>query len=94
MFFPGSRYASAAQYSLTLPGGAVVQVVKIPTPGLPVVLGFYRRQAGDRLDQIAARFLADATDFWRVCDSNNAMSPDALAARDLVGIPIYAQVSS
>jgi hypothetical protein len=93
MFFPGSRYSSVAQYSLTLPGGAVVQLVKTPTPGLPVVLGFYRRQAGDRLDQIAARFLADATDFWRVCDSNNAMSPDALAARDLVGIPIYAKVS-
>ena len=55
-----------------------------------------RHHAADEaaLDQIAARFLADATDFWRVCDSNNAMSPDALAARNLVGIPIYAQVSS
>jgi len=93
MFFPGSRYLSTPQYSVTLPDGAVARVVKIPRPGAPAVLGFYRRQKGDRLDQISARFLADATGFWRVCDANGAMVPDALAARDLVGVPLDAQAS-
>jgi hypothetical protein len=90
MFFPGSRYAASAQYTITLATGTVVRVVKPPTPGVPAVLGYYRRQTGDRLDQIAARFLGDATQFWRVCDANGAISPDALAARPLVGVPLTA----
>jgi hypothetical protein len=94
MFFPGSRYAKMSRYSVTLANGAVVQAVRLPAPGVQAVVGYFRRQSGDRLDQIAARFLADATDFWRVCDANGAMIPDALAARDLVGVPIDAQVTS
>lgn len=90
MFFPGSRYQSLATYSVTRSDGSVVQVTRLPTPGLQAVLGYYRRNAGDRLDQIAARFLADATMFWHVCDANDAVVPDALAVHDLVGIPIDA----
>jgi hypothetical protein len=50
--------------------------------------GFLRRarvRCGGTL--IAAHYLADATTFWRLCDANNAIAPDALAARDQVGIP-------
>jgi len=36
---------------------------------------------------IAFRFLADPTAFWYLCDANNAMVPDALAAHKLIGIP-------
>jgi hypothetical protein len=43
--------------------------------------------AGDRLDLLAARYLNDATWFWKLCDTNNSVSPDALNARPLVGIP-------
>ena len=70
--------------------GLSLRVVKTPTPGSPAVLGYYRRQTGDRLDQIAARFLSDATQFWRICDANGAVVPDALAARSLVGVPLDA----
>ncbi len=90
MFFPGSRYAALTQYAVTLPSGAVVRAVRLPNPGVQAVAGYYRRQSGDRLDQVSARFLADATDFWRLCDANGAMVPDALATRDLVGVPIDA----
>jgi hypothetical protein len=90
MFFPGSRYLPLTPYSVTLPDGIVVQVTRLPTPGLPLVLGYYRRDTTDRLDQIAARFLSDATQFWHVCDANAAVVPDALAAHDLVGVPIDA----
>jgi hypothetical protein len=92
MFFPGSRYASLGRYSIVLANGTTVSATKLPTPGLQVALGYYRRSAADRLDQIAARFLADPTAFWRVCDANGAMVPDALAASDLVGVPIDAPV--
>jgi hypothetical protein len=34
--------------------------------------------AGERLDHIAAQLLGDATLFWRLCDANNVMQPDAL----------------
>jgi hypothetical protein len=78
-------------YSVTRPDGSTVQATRLPAPGMQAVLGYYRRQKGDRLDQIAGRFLADATEFWHVCDANGSMVPDALAARDLIGIPIDAQ---
>lgn len=90
MFFPGSRYLSLTPYTVTRPDGSVVRVTRTPTPGPTLVLGYYRRASNDRLDQISARFLADATRFWHVCDANGAVVPDALAARDLVGVPIDA----
>ena len=90
MFFTGSRYASLQTYTVTRSDGSSVTAVRLPKPGLAVVRGYYRRKSGDRLDHIAARFLADATTFWRICDVNGVVSPDALAARDLVGIAIDA----
>lgn len=94
MFFPGSRYAPMATYPVTQPNGTTVQAVKVPLPGPAVVLGYHRRQAAQRLDQIAAHYLSDPTAFWRLCDANNAMVPDALAAAGLVGIPLGAPVTS
>jgi hypothetical protein len=32
----------------------------------------------DRLDNIAARYLGDPEQFWRICDANNAIRPDEL----------------
>jgi hypothetical protein len=36
--------------------------------------------AGERLDHIAAHYLGDAEQFWRICDGNNAMQPDTLVS--------------
>ncbi|HEY1431480.1 MAG TPA: hypothetical protein VGF39_07625 [Stellaceae bacterium] len=94
MFFPGSRYATLTTYQKRRADGSVVQVTRLPLPGPPLVLGFFRRSSGQRLDLIANRFLADATAFWRLCDVSNAVVPDALANRDLVGIPTDAKVRS
>jgi hypothetical protein len=90
MFFPNSRYAPLQQYAFTRSDGSTVQVAKLPAPGIAAVVGYHRRNASERLDHVAARFLADATAFWRICDANGAVSPDALAAHDLVGVPIDA----
>ena len=87
MFFPGSRYEKTGTYTVTKADGIMVTVTKLPLPVQSPVLGFHRRLEGQRLDLIAAHYLNDATTFWRLCDANNAMVPDALAAHDLVGIP-------
>ena len=34
--------------------------------------------AGDRLDNLAARYLGDAQQSWRLADANRAMQPEAL----------------
>ena len=34
---------------------------------------------GERLDNITARYLGDPEQFWRLCDANNTMRPQALA---------------
>jgi hypothetical protein len=37
----------------------------------------------DRLDNVAARYLGDPTQFWRICDTNYVFSPSELT--DTVG---------
>ena len=87
MFAPNSRYAGLATYTVTLPDGTVITATRLPRPNPLVLAGYHRRVVGDRLDLLAARYLKDPTLFWKLCDSNNAPVPDALNARDLVGIP-------
>lgn len=33
---------------------------------------------GERLDNIAARYIGDPTQFWRICDANLILKPDEL----------------
>lgn len=87
MFSPDSRYAKSAVRNMQLPDGRVVAVVAPPVPNRAPLLGYHPMHAGDRLDLLAARYLDAPTGFWRLCDANNAMVADALAARTLIGIP-------
>jgi hypothetical protein len=87
MFFPGSRYAPLVSYQVTKQDGSVVTVTRLPLPSQAPLQGYYARQNSTRLDQIAAHFLSDATTFWRLCDGNDALAPDALSAHPLIGIP-------
>jgi len=88
VIFPGSRYEKTGTFVLTRPNGTMIQSLRLPLPGPALVQGYYRRSNGQRLDLIANAFLKDATAFWRLCDANNAVVPDSLAARDLIGIPL------
>jgi hypothetical protein len=36
---------------------------------------------GERLDHVAARYLGDPAQFWRVADANLALNPDSLVAQ-------------
>ena len=86
MFFPGSRYEKAGTY-LVEQDGRAVRVTRTPPPRREGLRGFHPRRQGERLDLLAHHYLADATAFWRLCDANNAVVPDALAARLLIGVP-------
>ncbi len=33
---------------------------------------------GDRLDNLAARYVGDPEQFWRICDANNVLRPEEL----------------
>ena len=69
------------------PDGTTVVVAKLPLRLTDPLLGYHRRQRSERLDLLAYHCLSDATTFWRLCDVNNSMVPDALGSADLVGIP-------
>jgi hypothetical protein len=87
MFFPGSRYENMPTYTVKLASGATVTAVVLPAPNRSPVLGAYPHDDSQRLDLVANHFLADPTTFWRLCDANGTVCPDALAARALVTIP-------
>ena len=87
MFFPGSRYINMVPYQITRKDGTVIAVTRLPQPLPNPVIGFFPRQNSQRLDGIAAHFLSDATTFWKLCDANGSMAPDALTNHKLVGIP-------
>jgi hypothetical protein len=87
MFFSGSRYEKVGKTTVTKADGTIVTVTKLPLPLNNPLLGFHRRQQGQRPDLIASHYLSDATAFWKLCDANNAMVPDALSAHGLIGIP-------
>jgi hypothetical protein len=88
VIFPGSRYQNSGTTLVIQADGTQIPALKTPIPRPAVVQGFVRRQLGQRLDLIANQYLNDATAFWRLCDANNSVVPDALANSALVGIPL------
>jgi hypothetical protein len=78
---PTSRYYGIDTASLVDAGGTTVTYFR--RRFLPPASGFRPLQEhtvvqGDRLDNLSAQFLGDPTLFWRICDANDAMRPDAL----------------
>lgn len=87
MFDAQSRYRDLKAYPVTDHRGRTVPVVPVPpTPG-ETLLGFHRRRQGQRLDHLAYRYLDDPAGFWRLCELNDVMLPEALSEADEVAIP-------
>ena len=61
-------------------GGTVVFLKRrlVPAPEEFVLIQEHSVVQGDRLDNLAAQYLGDPEQFWRICDANNAMDPAAL----------------
>jgi hypothetical protein len=89
MFAAGSRYLTAGPpYLVSLPDGRQVLATPLPPPHRDPVLGYHPPSSTDRLDLLAFRYLNDATAFWQICDTNNAMVAGTLITRPLVAIPV------
>jgi phage tail protein X len=80
--FPAtSRYHGLAATTFTLPDGTMIAYVRrrfVPPPERLALLLEHRVVSGDRLDNLAARYLGDAQQYWRICDANRAVRPDEL----------------
>jgi hypothetical protein len=94
MFLPTSRYFDIPQATLVTAEGREITYVRrrfIPSRGSGLEGVTHRVAQGDRLDNVAARTLGDPEAFWRICDANAAMRPDALT--EVVGrelqIPLF-----
>jgi len=83
MFEHTSRYFVIEQVRFTAPDGREMSYVRrrfLPDMASSVTLAEHTVPQGDRLDQVTARYLTDAEQFWRVSDANNAMRPDDLTS--------------
>jgi hypothetical protein len=82
-FAPGSRYAGIATAQRVQDDGRTVVFLRrrfLPAPERFAPLQVVTIVAGDRLDNLAARHLGVADQWWRLCDANRAMQPEALVA--------------
>ena len=85
MFEPTSRYAGieTAVRETAGPGGErrPVRYVRrrfLPPADEAATLLEHTVVQGDRLDNLAARYLGDPTQFWRVADANGVLRPESL----------------
>jgi len=81
LFTSTSRYYGMDTETLTSPDGTTIIYVKrrfLPSPASFQLLQLYTVMQGDRLDNIAAKFLGDPELFWRIADANGAMRPEDL----------------
>lgn len=82
-FAPTSRYYGIPTAQLIRADGRTIVYVRrrfLPPPEHCAVLQRVVVAAGDRLDNLAAQHLGDPLQFWRICDANRAMLPEALVA--------------
>lgn len=80
-FPPNSRYRGVPLAVLERPGQEPVAYLRrrfVPPPERYSVVQEHTVAEGDRIDNLAARYLADPELYWRLCDANGVMRPDEL----------------
>lgn len=85
MFSATSRYASLATTTTTVsaPDGTTRTITYVrrrllPRPDDHTLLTEHTVAPGERLDHVAARYLGDPTQFWRICDATDVLEPETL----------------
>lgn len=81
LFPPTSRYHGLpAGVHQTMDGRSLVYVSRrlVPAPERFALLQEHAVVEGDRLDNLAHRYIGDPEQYWRLCDANGAMRPDEL----------------
>ena len=80
-FPPTSRYALTPTATLVRADGTPVTYLKrrfVPAPENLALLQWHQVLQNERLDNIAAQYLGDPEQFWRLCDANRALRPEEL----------------
>jgi hypothetical protein len=80
-FPPDSRYYGLDTAQWTRPDGESVTYVRrrfVPSPENFVTVSQHRVAEGDRPDNLAATYLGDAQQYWRLCDGNGVLDPKEL----------------
>jgi hypothetical protein len=80
-FPPTSRYALTPTMTFVRADGSMVTYLKrrfVPAPENLALLQWHQVVQGERLDNIAAKYLGDPEQFWRLCDANRALRPQEL----------------
>ena len=80
-FPPNSRYHGVPTATIASPDGRTIVYVTrrfVPAPERFAVVQEHAVAQGDRLDNIAAQYLGDPEQFWRLCDANAALRPQEL----------------
>jgi hypothetical protein len=86
LFPANSRYYGVDTNTFTTPAGKIIQHLQrrfIPPPEDFALLQNYTVVQGDRLDNIAAKYVGDPERFWQIADANAAMAPEELT--EIVG---------
>lgn len=85
MFDPTSRYFNIENATLSVmdKDGTLHSIVYkrrrfVPSAEDATAVVEHTVTQGERLDNITARYLGDPTQFWRICDANNALAPAEL----------------
>ncbi|MBI4784761.1 MAG: LysM domain-containing protein [Oscillatoriophycideae cyanobacterium NC_groundwater_1537_Pr4_S-0.65um_50_18] len=76
-----SRYYAIEIAQLNLAGDRPIAYLRrrlISPPERFALLQEHQVVEGDRLDNIAAQYLGDPEQFWRICDANAAIRPQEL----------------
>lgn len=81
LFPPNSRYAGLDVATLERPDGRILVYVRrrfIAPPERFALLQEHVVVQGERLDNLAARYIGDPEQFWRLCDANAVLAPEEL----------------
>lgn len=80
-FSPDSRYHGLDTVQWTRPDGEEVTYAKrrfVSQPERFATLSEHRVDSGDRIDNLAHSYLGDPQQYWRICDGNRVLRPEAL----------------
>ena len=80
-FPPNSRYHGVKTKSATSETGETIVYLKrrfVPPPESFALLQLHTVVQGNRLDNLAHKYLGDPEQFWRLCDANGATRPRLL----------------
>ena len=78
MFAKGSRYEAVPDAVHTDPSGREIAYKRLRLTPATTALQVHTVRREERLDLIAFLYYTDPEQFWRICDGNAAMRPEAL----------------